>query len=237
MRVQRDARGLHCSILVRVFAALAVLALPAMAGDITGQVVVTKRLTKKVVSPIVYSLRGTPTPAPSTDVNPETEFDRIIVMLEGSSLLPATAQTVTMAQHNGRFEPDLVAVPVGSTVRFPNADPVFHNVFSLSRAQKFDLGYYPKSQSRSVKFTRSGIVQVYCHVHAGMSAAIVVTASPWFGKPSADGSFSWKDVPAGHYRLVAWHRIAGAFAAKVDVPEHGAVSVNIRVPVDVEMQP
>jgi plastocyanin len=211
--------------------------MPAVAGDVAGQVWVTKRLTKKVLLPTAYSLRGTATPSAPADMNLGSEFDRMIVMLEGSKLLPAAAQTVTMEQHNGHFEPDLVAVPVGSTVQFPNADPVFHNVFSLSRAQTFDLGYYPKSQSRSVKFTRSGVVQVYCHIHASMSAAIVVTSSPWFGKPSTDGSFSWNDIPAGHYRVVAWHRIAGTFVTNVDVPQHGKVAVTIRVPVDVEPRP
>jgi hypothetical protein len=110
-------------------------------------------------------------------------------------------------------------------------------VFSLSKTQPFDLGFYPKGQSRTVKFNHPGIVQVYCHIHANMYAAIIVTSSPWYGKPSGDGSFSWNDVPAGHYRLSAWHKIAGLYKTEVDVPESGKVEVSIQVPVDVEPRP
>src|SRR5579864_9269030 len=134
----------------------------ALAGDITGEVIITKRLGRKTVAPGVYDLRGTAPP-----------------------------RTVQIDQRNSRFEPDLVVIPVGSTVEFPNDDAIFHNVFSLSGAQPFDLGYYPKSESRTVKFNHAGIVQVYCHIHANMYAAIVVTASPWHGRPMADGAFSW----------------------------------------------
>ena len=208
------------------------------AGDVSGHAVVTKRLTKKHVAPIVYNLRGT---APSPNVNDGAEavneFDRMVVILEGESQPPKPPITAVLDQRNTRFDTGLLVIPVGSTVEFPNSDPIFHNVFSLSKTQPFDLGFYPRGQSRSVKFNRAGIVQVYCHIHADMYAAIVVTASPWFAKPSHDGSFSWTGVPAGRYRLIAWHKIAGLHATDVTVPETGKVDVNISVPVDVEPRP
>jgi len=64
-----------------------------------------------------------------------------------------------------------------------------------------------------------------------------VTASPWFAKPAADGSFSWEDVPAGHYHLTAWHKIAGLYKTEIDVPETGKMEVSIQVPVDAEPRP
>ena len=216
---------------------LLVLVLPALAGNLTGHAVVTKRLTKKALPPIVYSLRGAATPAAKPESEPVNEFDRMVVILEGGKLPPQPPVTAVLTQQAAHFEPDLVAVPVGSTVQFPNSDPIFHNVFSLSKAQPFDLGYYPRGQSRSVKFSEPGIIQVYCHIHANMYAAIVVTNSPWFGKPSADGSFAFSNVPAGHYRLIAWHKIAGLHKIEVDVPETGTADVSIRVPVDVESRP
>ena len=149
-------------------------------------------------------------------------------------LAPKTPVTEMLNQVRARFEPDLIVVPVGSTVEFPNSDPIFHNVFSLSKAQPFDLGYYPQGQSRTVKFNNPGVVQVYCHIHSNMYAAIVVTASPWFQKPASDGSFSFSNVPAGRYRLTAWHKIAGLHKVDVDVPEAGVADVTIRVPVDTE---
>jgi plastocyanin len=214
--------------------AMLALSLPAIAGDITGQILITRRLSKKTVSPTIYNLRGTAPSAMPSSADPVNEFDSTVVILEGGHGTPAIPQTLTIEQRDSRFEPELVVVPVGSTVQFPNSDPIFHNVFSLSRAQSFDLGYYAKSQSRNVKFPREGVVQVYCHIHSNMYAAIVVTGSPWYGHPSATGAFSFTGVPAGHYRAVAWHKIAGLYEVPLDVPESGSVAVQIRVPVDVE---
>ena len=148
--------------------------------------------------------------------------------------MPRAQQNYTLIQKDKQFIPHILVVRTGSSVDFPNLDPFFHNVFSLSKVQPFDLGYYPEGQSRAVKFNSPGVVQVYCHIHANMYAAIVVTASPWFQKPSPDGSFSFSNVPAGRYRLTAWHKIAGLHKVNVEVPETGAVDVTIRVPVDAE---
>jgi len=210
------------------------LAVNAVAGDVTGHALVTKRLTKKTLSPIVYNLRGTAAPAGPRDNEPVNEFDRMVMILDGGKMPPLPPASVTLNQQGSRFDPELIVVPTGSTVQFPNLDPIFHNVFSLSKAHKFDLGYYPRGQSRTVKFNDAGVVQVYCHIHANMYAAIVVTDSPWFAKPSADGSFSFSGVPAGRYRLTVWHKIAGYRKVDVVVPESGSVEVNVSVPVDME---
>jgi plastocyanin len=220
--------------LLRRISVFAALALNVFAGDVTGHAVVTKRLTKKRLTPIVYNLRGTAAPLAPPDAGPVNEYDRMVVFLEGGKRPPLPPVSAVLNQHDARFDPELLVVPAGSTVQFPNLDPIFHNVFSLSKAKKFDLGYYPEGQSRSVKFTLPGIVQVYCHIHANMYAAIVVTNSPWFAKPKADGSFSFPNVPAGRYRLTAWHKIAGYYKLDVVVPETGSVDVKIAVPVDLE---
>jgi plastocyanin len=217
---------------------LLLLAFHVMGADVHGHALITKRLSKKALSPIVYNLRGTAAPAAPRELEPVDEFDRMVLILEaekdGPKLVPKPPVTEMLNQQGARFDPDLIVVPVGSTVDFPNSDPIFHNVFSLSKAQPFDLGYYPKGQSRTVKFNSPGVVQVYCHIHANMYAAIVVTASPWFQKPTADGGFSFSNVPAGRYRLTAWHKIAGLHKVDIEVPETGSVDVSIRVPVDME---
>jgi plastocyanin len=220
--------------LVYPFAGLVLLALNALAGDVTGHAFVTKRLTKKALSPIVYNLRGTAAPATARDTAPVNEFDRMVVILDGGKLPPQAPVSVALNQQGSRFDPELIVVPTGSTVQFPNLDPIFHNVFSLSKARKFDLGYYPQGQSRSVVFNAAGVVQVYCHIHANMYAAIVVTDSPWYAKPGADGGFSFANVPPGRYRLTVWHKIAGYRKVDVVVPETGSVDVKISVPVDME---
>jgi len=233
--------------LMRPVSAFLLLAITASAGDVHGVALITKRLTKKALSPIVYNLRGTATPSAPHESETLNEFDHMVVTLETrkdraskdggqaqGKVSPKTPVTEVLNQKGARFEPDLLVVPVGSSVQFPNFDPIFHNVFSLSKAQAFDLGYYPQGQSRTVTFNNPGVVQVYCHIHANMYAAIVVTASPWFQKPSADGGFTFSNVPAGHYRLTAWHKIAGLHKVDIEVPETGSVDVTIRVPVDTE---
>jgi len=212
-----------------------------VAGDVAGHALITKKLTKKTLAPAVYSLRGTAPPvaptAPVASGDSASEFDRMVVLLEGGPASPKPPVTVIIDQRNMQFDPDLVVIPVGSSVEFPNSDPIFHNIFSLSRTGKFDLGYYPQGKSRTVRFDRPGIVQVYCHIHSNMYAAIVVTASPWYTKPSADGSFSWSNIPAGHYKVMAWHKVAGLHETEIDVPESGKVEVTLHVPVDVEPRP
>jgi plastocyanin len=215
-------------------AALFVLTLNASAGDVVGHALVTKRLTKKALSPIVYNLRGTAAPAAALETEPVNEFDRMVMILEGGAASPRPPATVVLNQQGSRFDPEMIIVPTGSTVQFPNLDPIFHYVFSLSKARKFDLGYYPQGQSRSVKFNDPGVVQVYCHIHANMYAAIVVTDSPWYARPGADGNFSFSNVPAGRYRLSVWHKIAGYRKVDVTVPETGSVDVKISVPVGME---
>jgi plastocyanin len=226
-------RGIGMKLL-RPISGLFLLVLNAAAGDVTGHAFVTKRLTKKTLSPIVYNLRGTAAPLAPAESGAVNEFDRMVVILEGAEARPQAPVAAMLNQQGSRFDPELIVVPVGSTVQFPNSDPIFHNVFSLSKARKFDLGYYPQGQSRTVKFNSPGVVQVYCHIHANMYAAIVVTGSPWFAKPSADGSFAFSNVPAGRYRLTAWHKIAGYHKVDVVVPEAGSMDVNISVPVDTE---
>lgn len=222
---------------VSQIAALMLSVWPAVAGDVTLHIHITKRLTKKVVAPTVYDLRGTAPGVIPAAPDLLNELDRTVVMLSGKVPTPQNPQTITIEQRNSQFEPDLAVIPVGSTVEFPNDDPIFHNVFSLSHAKEFDLGYYPRSKSKSVKFDRAGIVQVYCHIHANMYAALVITDSPWYGKPGADGTVSFQNVPAGHYRASAWHKVAGLYQAAIDVPATGNIQADIYVPLDTERRP
>jgi plastocyanin len=204
----------------------------AAAGDITGQVILTKKVSKKAVVPLVYNVRGA---APSHHPEPSrqgSEFSRVAVILEGGPARPVPPVQVVLSQRGRRFEPELLVVPVGSTVEFPNFDPLFHNVFSLSRAKPFDLGYYPEGKSRPVTFPRPGVVQVYCHLHPNMYAAIVVSDSPRHQQPSENGDFTWTGLPAGEYSVVVWHNAAGLFRRKVQVPAEGSVPFTLRIPIE-----
>jgi plastocyanin len=201
-------------------------------GDITGRIKVTNGLTKKRVTLSPYAQRGGALPLlPEAPLAANDELSRVAIYLEGTGLKPAEPLVAQLDQRNRRFEPEVVIIPTGSTVSFPNSDPIFHNVFSLSKPRAFDLGYYPEGQTRKVQFDTPGIVQVFCHLHPNMSAAIVVTPSRWSTQPRNDGTFVLSSIPPGRYQLVVWHKSAGFFRRKVEVKDSTVVSLNFEIPV------
>jgi plastocyanin len=113
-----------------------------------------------------------------------------------------------MIQKSKRFDPHLLAVEVGTSVDFPNLDPIFHNAFSNFDGQLFDIGLYPPGSSRSIRFHREGLVRVFCNIHPSMSAVIVVLATPYFAVTDEKGDFSIPNVPPGQYKLHFFHERA-----------------------------
>jgi plastocyanin len=205
------------------------------AADIEGIVVITRQLTKrKVTAPAGSYHRGVAVELGSDPEEDGLAFERrhVAVYLEGS--VASTPLTATMEQKNRRFTPDFLVVPAGSTVSFPNLDPIFHNVFSLSKPKTFDLGNYPKDQTRTVTFTKPGIVFIHCHLHPNMAAAIVVTPNQWSTKADASGRFVLRDVAPGEYTIVAWHKSAGFFRQSVRVAENRASTVEFLIPLSDE---
>ena len=106
-----------------------------------------------------------------------------------------------MTQKDKRFEPHVLTVETGTTVDFPNFDPIFHNAFSNFSGQLFDVGLYPPGSSQSVHFERPGVVRVFCNIHPTMSALIVVLNSPYFTSTDRHGDFAIPAVPPGSYEL------------------------------------
>jgi len=202
----------------------------AFASDISGRIVLKKNLDRKSISAAVYNLRGIAVEtAPS--FQKQGALNHTAVWLEASGAESSAPPTTAKMQQLGRrFQPDVLVVPVGSTVEFPNLDPIFHNIFSLSRSQTFDLGYYAEGKSRTVTFARPGIVQVYCHIHANMYGVVIVAPTVWFGLPDLNGSFSFSGVPAGEYRLAVWQRSAGLFRKKLQVSNSGTIHVDVTLP-------
>lgn len=142
---------------------------------------------------------------------------------------PATLQMVTRGK---TLFPHVMAVPAGSTVQFPNDDPISHNLFSLSPGNNFDLGLYRKGAGKTQKFDTPGIVQVYCNVHPNMSAVIHVMPTAYYALADAKGTFTLADVPPGKYRLVAWNEQGGMSESPVEVLANGAVSGNVTLTID-----
>jgi plastocyanin len=150
-----------------------------------------------------------------------------VVYLEGAVPGPAGPRTATMAQRDTAFAPGAVVIPVGGSVVFPNEDPFFHNVFSYSTTERFDLGRYPRGESKTVEFDQPGVVKVYCEVHESMRAAVVVTENPFHTVIAADGTFTLTGVPAGVHQLVVWHVDLGEARAEVRVTAGATARVDL----------
>jgi len=234
-----------CMALIAVSFALPVAAIGpspvpdphAASQEITGTILVKKKLTRpSVTAPVSIYQRGAAVELGKDAAEDPLAYERsrVVVYLEGPAApeaVPVRQAAVTMQQQNRRFTPDLVVVPVGAVVSFPNLDPIFHNIFSLSRPKTFDLGSYNKGESRSVTFTKPGVVYVYCHLHPNMEATIVVTPNRYFARADPSGQFHIPNVPPGQYTVVAWHKAAGFFRKTIQIEPGHSASVDFFIPI------
>ena len=124
-------------------------------------------------------------------------------------------------QRNEAFDPYVLAIGTGTTVDFPNNDRTYHNVFSLSKAARFDLGRYSRGRSKSVRFDQPGVVRVFCDIHSHMSAFILVFAHRYFATTEADGRYRIARVPPGSYMVAVWSDGEEREARPVTIPPEG----------------
>jgi plastocyanin len=113
--------------------------------------------------------------------------------------------TFELATRNKEFAPSWLVVPAGSTVRFPNLDPILHNVFSVSPGNAFDVGLYGRGEGEKAVLGTPGVVRVFCNVHRHMFAHVLVLSTPHFAHPDASGKVRLERLPAGRGRLLLWH--------------------------------
>jgi plastocyanin len=125
---------------------------------------------------------------------------------------------VRMDQRNETFVPHVLAITAGTVVDFPNNDPTYHNVFSLSRTKPFDLGRYAAGRSKSVLFDRPGIVRVFCDIHSHMNAWILVFAHRFFSMTNDDGRYRIEGIPPGTYMVSVWNEAATLESRSVSIP-------------------
>jgi len=183
--------------------ALLLAASPALAGTISGRVEMTEKGGRKA-----------------------TDLSDVVVYVEGARPRPraAAAANPAIVMKGKAFNPRVAVVPVGGTVEFPNEDPIFHNVFSVSGENRFDLQLYKRPKSGAQTFQHPGVVRVYCNIHPQMSAVVLVRDNPFFAKAAPDGSFTIEGVPAGKYKLTAWHDKAGETSQDIVVPAQGPLA-------------
>ncbi|MGH9399425.1 MAG: carboxypeptidase regulatory-like domain-containing protein [Thermoanaerobaculia bacterium] len=182
-------------------------ALPAGTGGVSGKVTVVKA--------------GEPLPDASNTV----------VWIEGLTL-PAAKPGVVRAEMKSQrksFQPRVIALPREGAVDFPNVDPIFHNVFSVSAGNRFDLGLYRSGTSKPNVFHETGLVRVYCNIHPTMVGFILVVDSSFLAVTGKDGAFRFEAVPPGSYTLKVWHEEGGEarLPAKVRAGADAAIAFTL----------
>ena len=174
---------------------------PAGSGAIRGRVEIGRVAQRAERRPGVFDL-GTP---PDRDL---PDRRRSVVYLDSAprgAFDPGEASPASMDQRNETFVPHVLAIAAGAVVSFPNSDRFYHNVFSLSKVARFDLGRYAKGKSKSIRFDQPGIVRVFCEIHSHMNAFILVFAHPFFAMTDTDGRYRINNIPAGTYDVIAWN--------------------------------
>jgi plastocyanin len=135
-----------------------------------------------------------------------------------------------MDQRNEQFVPHVLAVVTGTVVDFPNSDKTYHNVFSLSKAKRFDLGRYAVGKSKSIRFDHPGVVRVFCDIHSHMNAFVLIFSHRFFDVTNAEGAFRLDNVPAGNYVLVAWYEGEPRASSPVTVTAGAVSELDLVVP-------
>jgi hypothetical protein len=199
----------------------------------TGSVAGNIKLTKKIRGVPLPSNAYQPRAVNRREAGSGPEIKNVVVYVRGipfRNALPVERHEIRQLHES--FSPRVLAITRGSTVEFPNGDPFFHNVFSLSGPATFDLGRFPQGTSRRRQFTKPGIVRVYCHIHSHMSATILVLDHPYFTVPDLDGTFTIPGLPPGSHTIIGWHERVGERTARIQVEAGRTVSVDLSLPVE-----
>ena len=175
-----------------------------------------------------------PTVADLGSAPPRDEPDllRSVVYLEAAPRGAFETQEggrAVMDQRNETFVPHVLAITTGTTVDFPNSDKFYHNVFSLSKTRRFDLGRYAAGESKHITFDRPGIIRVFCEIHSHMNAYILVFNHPYFAVSDDEGRYHIDSVPPGSYNVIAWHEGTSAEPRLVTVPDGGAAELDFTI--------
>jgi len=204
---------------MRLCLALLLLAGFQEAGSITGKVSATEGAAQKKLRSKIRKYVG-----PGSELQKPADPSPAVVWLEKppASAAKPEPKTVQMRQEGLELRPRILALPVGSTVQFPNGDDVFHNLFSYSKPKRFDLGRYPKGESQSVTFEAPGLIDIRCEVHDHIRGAIHLFDHPYFAVAAEDGSYTIPKVPPGKYTLVAWKEFFEPVRQEIEVKADGA---------------
>ena len=166
------------------------------------------------------------------DGKEQADASHTVVWIEGPG--PGSSRTPPgsagqMKSSSKRFQPRVIAVAKDGAVEFPNDDPIYHNVFSVSGANRFDLGLYRSGASKSRTFAEPGLVRIYCNIHPQMIGFIMVVDSDFRAVTGPDGSFRFDGVPAGAHVVKAWHEEGSETSQPVTVRASGDAPLSLRL--------
>lgn len=167
-----------------------------------------------------HSLEGNVRLVERGDDETSKEYRSALVWFEPAARVPVEVpdEPIDMVTVRKEFQPKVMPVPVGATVRFPNQDPILHNVFSVSGANRFDLGLYRGGDAKATTLEHTGVVRVFCNVHHSMVAYLAVLDTPFYTRVGRQGHFRLDGVPAGPGRLTVWHDRAEPETFDVTLP-------------------
>jgi plastocyanin len=217
--------ALGSAVAIRPVAMTAARAQPAGLGSLRGHVDIRRGAASVLPRPGVADLG-------SSMAMDTPDLPRAVVFLESydvpdTSVLRAQplgpVSRARMDQRNETFVPHVLAIDVGTLVDFPNNDQTFHNVFSLSRTRRFDLGRYGRGKSKTVRFDRAGIVRVFCDIHSHMNAFIMVFNHPFHATTDDESRYRLDNIPPGTYNVTAWHEGSARDSRSVTIPPGGGV--------------
>ena len=176
---------------------------------------------------VQFLAKGGKGPAKGSDVR------QAVVYFEplGSQSVRPSDTPFEMVTKGKAFAPRVLVVPKGSRVRFPNQDPILHNVFSVSSPNQFDLGLYKKGPGQEKRFEEPGLVRVFCNVHHDMVAYVLVLDTPHYVSPNAQGEFVLTGLPRGAGKLTVWHEQADPWTVEIDPSTKVAGPVMARVEI------
>ncbi|MEX0914770.1 MAG: hypothetical protein WDZ60_02660 [Wenzhouxiangellaceae bacterium] len=152
------------------------------------------------------------------DVDDDSAADTVVYFKPQGARVSVSPREFEITTLRKRLIPDVLVVPVGSTVAFPNQDDILHNVFSVSSAANFDLGLYGEGESKSHTFREPGLAVIHCNVHHAMRADVLVVDTPFFARAGADGGFTIDGIAPAAGELVAWHPRAGFVRRQIRLP-------------------
>jgi plastocyanin len=160
---------------------------------------------------------------------PKADRSKVVVYLEHVPGDPPKPKNASIRQIEKQFDPPLTVVVKGTTIDFPNEDKIFHNVFSVSRPARFDLGLYKSGTAKSVEMKRPGVVDVYCNIHPDMVAKVKILENAFYTITTKSGAFTIDGVPPGEYPIVAWLPSGDEARGTVTVKAGAAATVNLQV--------